>query len=120
MKITISSLFILLSIFWNIGVTDYISLVSNSLSESEETSFVSENTHFNSPAKEVHFELIYEEITESEEEKDLEFASFFLANYLFFIQDTNLEDFQYEIINESLPPVKRLFIKLCSLKIPLS
>ncbi len=120
MKLTISSLFILLSIFWNIGVTDYITIVSNPLPQTNESSLIPDNFHINSPAKKIQFEVVYEELTENEEEVEHEFLSFFIENYLFLIQDSNVEDFQYEIINESLPPIKRLFIKLCSLKIPLS
>jgi hypothetical protein len=118
MKLTILSLFILLSILWNIGVNDYITTISNSETQANELSLISDNFQINSTAKKIQFEVFYEELTENEEEIEKEFIPFLIIKILLLNIDETLEEQQLFVVNDNLPSVNRLFIQFCSLKIP--
>jgi len=122
MKFSIISIIVLTSIVWNIAFTDFAIAMPNNLpfklEQVQNIAAKTDQSSFKSSNKEIHWDFFYEEITENEEEIQHEFISYFLINYLIVNQAPILEETQHEIINDSLPPITRLFIKLCSLKIP--
>jgi hypothetical protein len=125
MKLTISSLFILLAIFWNIGFTDYFSVIivsNNAIEVNEAFNQNKYSDNFQKPdnIQDLYWALLYEGKTEKEEKVDKDFIPFLIIKVLLFSRDETLEQQHFFVVNDSLPPVSRLFIKLCSIKIPLS
>lgn len=126
MKLSFGSIFILVSIVWNIFFSDYVLAMSSSphpinltkvtLTDSKTISTSISNTNYN-----YYWNLLAEEMAENEEENmDTDIIPFLLVKLLSLELNPLKEKKQYQVFNDNYSSTNHLFIKYCSLKIPLN